>query len=145
MILNTTFLQINKMWTMIEKFKPTLKTISENNYIKNFKRKYKIKYEKINNGLCTLNNKKIFTTRYLLKNNYVSKSQCDKKTRKDISHAYTFTNKNTAKKKKLKYNCLIHRIHNIKDVIKIHLYLCHFKIIKVTKQIQLKFLRVLRQ
>ena len=107
------------MWDMIDRYKPTLKTISEMNYINYFKRNNKYKYVMVSKGLCIFDNKKIHTTRYSIKNNYVYKSQCDKKARQEIAHSYTFTNRATATKKKFKYNCLIHRINRITDVEKI--------------------------
>jgi|AACY02.4.fsa_nt_gi hypothetical protein len=111
-----TYLQMNRMWDMIDKYKPKLKKISLNNNIDLMKSKYELDYKKKGNGLCIFNNKKLYTIRYKLKNKHVSKEQCIEKAMSDLSYAITFTFKKMAKNKKYKYNCLIHRINNMNEI-----------------------------
>jgi predicted Zn-dependent protease len=111
-----TYLQVTKMWDMIDKYKPKLKQISLNNNIDLMKSKYELDYKKKGNGLCIFNNKKLYTIRYKLNDKYVTKEQCIKKAMNDLSQAITFTFKKMAKNKKYKYNCLIHRIKNINKI-----------------------------
>lgn len=104
-----TILQVNRMWDMIDRYKPKLKMISQYNYLKT---QYFISYYKKGQGVCLYkDNTKLDTIN--LNNNggaYLAHDECKTYISKYNSYAYTFINKNKAEKKKLKYNCFLHKL-----------------------------------
>ena len=109
-----TFLQINRMWDMIDRYKPGLKMKSENNYLRS---KNIVSYYKKGKGICV--NKlgsKLETININNKGNYISHQECKKNINQYNSFAYTFINNNAAKEKNMKYNCFIHRTKSINEI-----------------------------
>lgn len=105
--------QVRRMHDTINQYKPLLKYFSINNFKKNFI-KDKIFY-KVGNGICVNNdNTKLETYRFLKFGKFISKKECEQKTRKYLGIAFTFTYKKHMAK--LKYNCLIHYFKKQEDI-----------------------------
>ena len=109
-----TIKQINRMWNILEEYKPTLKEFSRNNYLKDYIDN--TGYYKLRNGLCMDNNEKLETYGFLKKGKYVSQKECQDKTKKYLGQAFTFTYKKDVINNKIKYNCLIHFVKTMKDI-----------------------------
>ena len=109
-----TFLQINRIWDMIDKYKPSLKIRSRDNFLRDFQEK--TKYIKKGKGLCiSKTNGKLETYRYLKQKQFVDKKDCESKTKQYVGQAYTYIDSTNAKNV-LKYNCLIHKINTINEL-----------------------------
>ena len=109
-----TFLQINRMWDMIDRYKPKLKMKSENNYIRS---KNIVSYYKKGGGLCVDKlGGKLESININNKGNYISHTDCKQKINQYNSFAYTFINDKDAKEKNLKYNCFIHKTNSINNI-----------------------------
>ena len=101
-----TFLQINRMSNMIDKYKPKLKKKSMNNYLRTL---YSVKYYRKGSGLCVDSNGKKLVTIRISGNVMLSHSQCKQNLNEYNSFAYTYIIPEKAKLKNLKYNCFIHQ------------------------------------
>ena len=98
--------QVNRMWSMIDLYKSSLKKQAASNYmsISTEPTKYTLYYDKLGNGVCG-DGKNII--RYKPNNKYIARHICDKKAKEVQASAYTFT-KPKFVPDDLKYNCLIH-------------------------------------
>ena len=84
-----------------------------NNYIRNYIKTKE--YNKVGDGICINKNEdKLETHRFLKFGKFISKKECEQKTRKYLGIAYTFTYKKNAIN--LKYNCLIHFLKNMENI-----------------------------
>lgn len=110
-----TFLQINRIWDIIDKYKPTLKRWSRDNFLRDYQEK--TTFINKGKGLCISKTKgKLETYRYLKKKfKFVYKTECESKTKEYIGQAYTFTEQKYYKNI-LKYNCLIHKVNTINEL-----------------------------
>lgn len=106
--------QINRMWNVLDIYKPTLKEFSRNNYLKDYIDN--TGYYKLGDGLCMSNNEKLETYGFLKKGKHISQKECKDKTKKYLGQAFTFTYKKDVIANKLKYNCLIHFVKIMKDI-----------------------------
>ena len=108
------FQQINRMWDMIDRYKPKLKLKSQNNYLKS---KNKVSYYKKGNGMCVDSNGDKFESVKINNNGkYISQIECKKYISMYNSYAYTYITELKAKESNFKYNCFIHKVHSVNNI-----------------------------
>lgn len=112
-----TIQQINRMWESIDTYKPNLKRVSRDNFLRNYQESRK--FVNSGKGRCDIidnNDIKLQIYRFRNKNKaHITQDQCEQKSIYYVAQAYTYTSKKNAKNK-LKYNCLIYKVNSIKEI-----------------------------
>lgn len=115
--------QINRMWDSIDKYKPNLKRVSRDNFLREYQEAGE--YVNLGNGQCDITDKNIQLQIFRFRNKHkthITRDQCERKTIYYIAQAYTYTSKKNAKNK-LKYNCIIYKVNSVKDIQNIKSYI----------------------
>ena len=110
-----TTLQINRIWSMINEYKPRLKHWSRDNFLRNYQES--TGFVNIGSGMCESSNSDppLILRFRRPSSKHVSFSECKKRAIKFVGQAFTYTERPFSNGI-LKYNCIILKISKLDDI-----------------------------
>lgn len=108
-------LQINRLWSMIDEYKPKLKHWSRDNFLRNYQES--TEFINIGSGSCDSSNSDppLILRFRRTSSTHVSFSECKTRAIKFVGQAFTYTERPFSNGK-LKYNCIILKISKLDDI-----------------------------